>query len=190
MSALKSQKIEEHKDKKPKNFIVTGRPGSGKSTIVMTVAEEMRRRGFVIRGIATPEVRVKGIRVGFLVRAIDTGEEAIFASIRYNTPQKIGKYGVDIRIFEKVAIPALERAFDGDIIIVDEIGKMELLSNTFVKLIYRALDCQKIVVATMGKGIAHPLESLVRRRKDTKVFFAEPGLAEEIIKNITSYLTS
>ena len=173
-----------------KNFVVTGRPGSGKTTIVMRVAEEMRNRGFIIRGILTPEIRVKGSRTGFAVRAIDTGEERIFASIRFRGYPRVGKYGVRVDIFESVALPALDRALEGDIILIDEIGKMELLSETFVKAVYRALDSPKIVLATMGKGLGHPIETTIKRRRDTRVFFVNKGLESRIINMIVKYLIS
>ncbi len=39
-------------------LLVTGGPGSGKSTVFMKIVEKLRNKGLRIGGIVTPEIRV------------------------------------------------------------------------------------------------------------------------------------
>jgi len=109
-------------------LLLTGRPGIGKSTVIQKVlaACPVTPGGFV-----TSEIRRGGARVGFLLKTTD-GKEEILVHIHLSSPYRVGKYGVDVPGFESIALPALQRDWDsGALIVVDEIGTMELCSSTF-----------------------------------------------------------
>ncbi|MEX0568708.1 MAG: NTPase [Candidatus Njordarchaeota archaeon] len=152
-----------------KNIFLTGKPGSGKSTLLIQIAEELRTRGLKIKGIICPEIRIKGKRWGFKVIVYPTGEEEILASIKIKTGPKISKYGVNISGFEKIGVKALSEALEDpniDIIIIDEIGKMELLSEKFIKTTRKILNSPKITIGVLGMT-PHPLVKEIRTRQDT-----------------------
>mmetsp|Transcript_7145 Transcript_7145/g.11784 ORF Transcript_7145/g.11784 Transcript_7145/m.11784 type:complete len:258 (+) Transcript_7145:124-897(+) len=79
-----------------------------------------------------------GRRIGFDVVTIPEGFRAPLA--RKGGPRgwpKVGAYSVDLKSFEKLALPTLnpdsEHLRDVDVIICDEIGRMELKSAKFAK---------------------------------------------------------
>src|SRR2546425_9332008 len=59
-------------------FLITGNPGSGKSTLMARLVEDIGDRQ--IAGLSTPEVRRGKVRVGFKMIDLATGEEEILAS--------------------------------------------------------------------------------------------------------------
>jgi nucleoside-triphosphatase len=81
-------------------------------------------------------------------------------------PPRIGKYGVDVATLDRVGVRALERAIErGQIVVVDEIGKMELFSEAFKAAVLAALDGPAPVVGTiMSKP--YPWADQLKKRRD------------------------
>lgn len=159
-------------------FIITGKPGSGKSTCVAILIEGLKRKGIMFGGIRTPEVREGGIRTGFVVEDLFTGDKDIFASIKFSGGPSISKYVVDLRRFESIAIPALTRAVrECEVIIVDEIGKMELLSSKFVEMIREVWKSNSIAVGTAPLAKIGEVEEL---KRSSEVIHMEKGGAERV----------
>jgi nucleoside-triphosphatase len=129
-----------------KKILLTGRPGVGKTTVVMKVAEEFRGRA---GGFYTEEIKEGNIRRGFRVRTLD-GKSGTLAHVSYPGPSRVGRYGVDVEAFDGIAIPSLLRALGGDdLILIDEIGKMELFSRQFRSLVERILGSEKSVLGVI-----------------------------------------
>jgi nucleoside-triphosphatase len=62
----------------------------------------------------------------------------------------VGKYGVYVENVDTVAAPAVEHAVaDADYVVIDEIGKMELLSTVFRTAVLHAVQSPKTVVGTI-----------------------------------------
>jgi len=106
-------------------------------------------------GFCTHEMREGGRRVGFSLRTVD-GEEGILAHIDYQGRHRVGRYGVDLPLFEALALPALERALRAkELVVIDEIGRMELFSRRFQEMVLRVLDQdehQLLGVIHQGRG--------------------------------------
>lgn len=130
-------------------LLLTGAPGIGKTTIIMKVLEGLQvKRG----GFYTKELRQGRRRMGFVVRDL-SGREAVLAHVELTKGPRVGKYRVDVRSFEEVAIPALEEALrEKDLVVIDEIGKMELFSERFRQLVQEALRGPKDVLGVIHKG--------------------------------------
>ena len=111
-------------------ILLEGRPGSGKTTVARRLAERLRAARVPTTGFTTEEIREGKRRVGFRVEAIG-GPRATLAHVTFPGPPQVGKYGVDLEAFERVALPALEPPDAGGIVVVDELGKMELASARF-----------------------------------------------------------
>jgi len=134
-------------------IFLTGKAGSGKSTVLLKTIELLKRRGLKIGGIATPEIREKGKRVGFYVKDVFSQVMEVFASVDFKIGPKLGKYGIDVSAFEKVALPAIDFAIENcDVVVVDEIGKMEFLSESFRKKIFNLVLLDKPLIAVLHRN--------------------------------------
>ena len=129
------------------NILLTGEPGIGKTTLIVQIHDAIKDLHVV--GFYTREIRQGGIRKGF--ELIDFSErKRLLSHVNFKSPFRVGKYGVDIEGFDSF-LAGIE-FFDPstDLIVVDEIGKMELLSTKFNTLIGQILDSDTPVIATVA----------------------------------------
>ncbi len=131
-----------------KNILITGLPGSGKTTLIQKLAEDLRECGPA--GFYTEEIRSLGIRKGFKLTSLDRKTTGRLAHVDLEGPHRVGKYGVDLEGFERflVSLTLLDRS--SHIVIIDEIGKMECLSAKFRDLVASLLDSPAPVIATIA----------------------------------------
>lgn len=130
------------------NILLTGPPGIGKTTAMMRIAERLEGRR--VAGFTTEEIRVGGRREGFGIATFD-GRGGILAHVEHRSRHRVGKYGVDVQGFEELVCPILESAADeADVVLVDEIGKMECFSRRFCEAIERLADGPVPLVATIA----------------------------------------
>ena len=145
------------------NIFLEGRPGIGKTTLLRTIADRIAFLG--IGGFYTEEIREQGRRVGFRIETF-TGQSGIFAHVAYSTGPRVGKYRVDMATFEKIGVNGLKQALtESQIILIDEIGKMELFSKEFQEIVLRCLDSVKPLIATVMSR-SHPFVDRVKARPD------------------------
>jgi len=153
--------------REPRGYFLTGPPGVGKSTIVNRIVEEAERLGCRPGGIRAPEVRERGRRVGFLIVDVATGRQGWLA--RRGAPgPRVGSYGVVVEDVLRVGVPALLWAIEhADLIVIDEIGPMELVVPELREAIRRALLSEKPVVGVVHRALRRrdpELYGLARRR--------------------------
>jgi len=140
--------------------LLTGPPGIGKTTVIQRF---LARTRVGAGGFYTQEIRRGGQRFGFSLNLL-SGEQHILASVAIGGRWRVGKYGVDVRTFETAAVPAMEKAIaDNRLVVVDEIGKMELFSESFHRAVQRALDSSAPVLGTILSR-PHPFADEIRRR--------------------------
>jgi nucleoside-triphosphatase len=128
-------------------LLLTGAPGSGKTTVIRRLAAALP--GWRLAGFCTEEIRAGGERVGFRITTFD-GQEEVMAHVRFVGPYRVGKYGVNVAAIDRLAESALALGFGAGAYLVDEVGKMECLSATFVARMRALLACGKPVVATVA----------------------------------------
>jgi nucleoside-triphosphatase len=147
-------------------LLVTGAPGVGKTTLVRAVAAACGKRA---GGFVTEEIREEGRRVGFRVCSLE-GAKAVLAHVRATRGPRVGRYQVDVPAFEAVGVSALEAATRGaDLIVVDEIGKMESLSQRFVEALEMALRSPKPILGTVLQA-PHPWIDALKRRPEVELY--------------------
>lgn len=127
-------------------LLLTGPPGVGKTTVVRRVAAELDAAR--IRGFTTAEIRVGGQRIGFRLETFD-GRSIVLAHVDIDSPHRVGRYGVDIAAFEQLVDSVLGREGVA-VYLIDEIGKMECLSQRFVSVATAILDSGAPVIATIA----------------------------------------
>ena len=131
-----------------KTLLLTGHPGIGKTTIIRKV---IRTLGDRAGGFYTEEIAGAGGRKGFRLVTLD-GEETILAhkDVRGRKTSRVGRYGVDVHALDRVGVAAIQRAMvENKIVIVDEIGRMELLSHAFRDAVMLAIMSPSPVLGTI-----------------------------------------
>lgn len=145
-------------------LLLTGHPGLGKTTAIRRV---VARLGEQAGGFYTEEVRAQGRRTGFRLVALD-GPEGTLASVNRSGPYRVGKYAVHREDLERVGVAALQRALAQPqvrVVVIDEIGKMELISPGFRRTVLDALAGSKAVLGTVMAG-SQPWVDALKARPD------------------------
>jgi nucleoside-triphosphatase len=148
-----------------RNVLLTGPPGVGKTTVMRRIAGLLRERDIDTAGFYTDEIRQAGIRRGFRATTL-SGRSCVLAHVQRSGPRRVGRYGVDVAAFEECVLAELDRP--ADVLLIDEIGKMECFSTGFVHGVRRLLDAAAPVIATVairGGGLI----SEVKQRDDVQV---------------------
>ena len=127
-------------------YLLTGRPGTGKTSLIRQVVGGIQSKA---GGFYTGEIRSRGIRQGFRLVTLD-GQSAILAHIGIHSPYRVSKYGVDIDSLDRVGVSALHQAAkECALIVIDEIGKMELFSDNFRKTVLEIIGSGRRVLGTI-----------------------------------------
>ena len=129
-----------------RTILLTGRPGVGKTTVIKRVVKQL---GGHAGGFYTAEMRERGRRQGFKIVTLD-GQEGILSHVDIKGRPRVSRYGVNLRDLEEVGVAALRRAImEADLVVVDEIGKMELFSQGFRRAVAEAIEGDKPVLGTV-----------------------------------------
>jgi len=154
------------------NFLLTGRPGVGKTTVIIRLAALLGGKAV---GFYTAELRAGERRVGFEVATLG-GKRAVLAHVDFASGVRVGKYGVRPESLA-AALGEISAALADRVdkyILIDEIGKMELLSDAFRHLVWQTLESPFPVVATILAG-PNPFADAVRRRRDVRLIKVTPA---------------
>ncbi|HZU12916.1 MAG TPA: nucleoside-triphosphatase [Chloroflexota bacterium] len=158
-------------------YFITGGPGSGKTTLIRQVVSTMRMRA---GGFYTEDLQTSGTREGFRIVTLD-GQPALLARAHHPGSVQVSKYGVDLPELERVGVRALREAMErGHVMVVDEIGRMQLFSCAFRQVIQQALDGGHPVLGTLIQG-RHPHADKIRRHPRAEVLTLTPDNRQEIL---------
>lgn len=163
---------------------VTGSPGVGKSTLVERTLELYRGTA---GGVLAREVRAAGRRVGFELLDLSSGKRGILAWETGEGP-RLGRYRVNLKDLEEIGARAVENALGCDLIVVDEVGPMELLSEKFVDAVLKAIRSHKPMLVVLKEGSQHPLAREIRKTFKVITVTREKrdALPEEIARELSS----
>lgn len=155
----------------PPNLLVTGPPRSGKTTVIRTVVDRLEPEGYRVGGLSSPERRDGGERVGFDLEDVMTGESRVLAHVDRDEGPSVGKYRVATENVDSIAESALQRAFDeADVIVIDEIAPMEIVSEPFRQQVRDALDGEWPVLAAVHYRSTSGFIGAVKERADVELF--------------------
>jgi len=151
------------------NILITGPPGVGKTTLIKKVLEESRINPV---GFYTEEIREEGKRVGFRIESLTPGlpkMEGILARVGLTGEYHRGPYTINIRDMEEVGARALEDALPrSGLIVIDEIGSMELVSPRFQAAVIACLESPRPVLGVI-KAEPGPFIDLIKSRCDVEI---------------------
>ena len=165
-------------------LLLTGRPGTGKTSLIREVVAKAKVK---CGGFHTEEIRVCGVRQGFKIITLD-GQETILAHINISSPYRVSKYKVDIDSLNKVGVSALHQAAKGsDLIVIDEIGKMELLSPQFKQAILQAIESGKKVLGTIMLA-PHPFADEIKRHPEVKTILVTMANRSKLLGEVLNWL--
>ncbi|XP_065152282.1 cancer-related nucleoside-triphosphatase [Paramisgurnus dabryanus] len=184
-----------------KHVFLTGAPGVGKTTLVKKVCESVLSTGVSVNGFYTEEVRERGRRVGFDVVTL-TGDRGRLSRVSSESAAgrreyRVGQYAVDLQSFESLVLPLFKERQEGSrrLFVIDEIGKMELFSQKFIRAVRETLDasrCSVLGTIPVPKGKPLALVEEVRSRQDVKIFMVtkenRDGLFDEIVSALQECL--
>ena len=143
---------------KRKNLLFTGAPGCGKSTLIERIIKGLDRPAC---GFFTREIRERKRRVGFSITTLD-GRSGILAREGLGGPHRVSRYGVCIEDIEQIAVPSMATEREGEIVVVDEIGKMECMSELFRNTLIAILDSDHL--PPLHETVERPLFRWIRQR--------------------------
>jgi nucleoside-triphosphatase len=161
---------------------VTGRPGCGKTTLIRKVVEALQGR-MSIGGIYTEEIREGRARKGFAIVDLSSGRRGILAHTDLGSGPRVGKYRVNLRDIEEIAVPAIMEALrTKELLVIDELAPMELASPKFIEAVEAALASEKHLLFAVQQRSAHPLALRVRR--EFALFEVTPSNREGLFQRL------
>jgi nucleoside-triphosphatase len=160
--------------------LITGKPGVGKTTLIRKIVEQIQPVSMA--GFYTLEIKSRGYRSGFELRGLK-GERRILAHVGLESRHRVGKYGVDTPGFEVF----LEKLglFNPNVqlIVIDEIGKMELFSKRFRTLVLEALGTNKSLLATIALKGERFIQK-IRQRPDVNLLTVTHDNRDHLLSEI------
>jgi nucleoside-triphosphatase len=166
-------------------LLLTGKPGTGKTALIKEALAGIKIKA---GGFYTEEILSAGIRQGFRIVTLD-GQKAILAHVNISSPHQVSKYRVDTDSLDKVGVSVLRRALKkSDLTVVDEIGKMELLSPQFREAVTQAISSGKRVLGTIMLN-SHPFADEIKRHPEVETLLVTRNNRTEIMQKVLNWLT-
>ena len=141
------------------NILVTGPPRSGKSTLIEKVVQSISRPA---TGFFTQEIREKGRRVGFSITTLQ-GKTGVLAHQNIRSTFRVGKYGVNLEDLDQIAVPSMLPTSLDQVVVVDEIGKMECFSRLFKETLLKVLSSDNLVIGSVAIKGDRFIQSIKKR---------------------------
>jgi nucleoside-triphosphatase len=167
-------------------YLLTGQPGTGKTSLIKQAIAGVKGRA---GGFYTEEIRSQGVRQGFRLVTL-AGQTAIIAHINFKSPYRVSKYGVDIDNLDKIGVSTLTQAIrECDLVVVDEIGKMELFSPRFRETVQGIISSGKKLLGTIMLS-PNPHADAIKRQPQVNLITVTRANHEPVLEELKDWLNA
>jgi len=161
----------------------------GKTTLIRSLAKRLAPHQPA--GFFTEEIRnAHGVREGFRLVSL-CGRQLVLAHVHHPGPSRVGRYGVDVTGFERLLETLDLRHTQSQLVIIDEIGKMECCSLYFIDEVTNLLNSPKTLIATIamrGEGFITQVKNRSDCRLVTVTRENRDSLVTELLRNVMNHL--
>jgi nucleoside-triphosphatase len=165
--------------------LITGLPGTGKTSLIKQALASFQ--GIKPGGFLTEEIRFQGIRKGFRIVTID-GKTALLANTNIHSQYRVSKYGVDINSLDGLGVSALKWAAKNcELVVIDEIGKMELISEQFKAVVLEIVESSKSVLGTITLK-SDPWADMIKQKSQVNLLILNRHNQGEVLKKVLEWL--
>jgi len=192
---LTQSKGQKPRSREPKTrlILITGEPGAGKTTLMEKLHHHYKLQAVKVGGFITREVMENGKRVGFRITDLQSGGEAWLAKAQPGSGPMYGRYCIILEDLEEIALGALRTAVElnMDIVLIDEIGPMEMSSRRFSAAISSLLQNRPgQIVATFKQGSHYPIIDKCLEDPSTTLLNITRENREAILAHLTELANS
>jgi nucleoside-triphosphatase len=166
------------------NILITGPPRCGKSTLMEKIVERIDLPAI---GFFTREIRAQGRRTGFSITTLD-GRKGILAHKDIKGRFRVGKYGVNLEDIDSIAVPSMMPAKEDEVVVIDEIGKMECFSIKFKEALTRVLEVPNWVIGSIAQKGGAFIQG-IKEREDVTVIDVTPQNRDILVHELLNFIT-
>ncbi|KAF7286328.1 nucleoside-triphosphatase THEP1 isoform X1 [Rhynchophorus ferrugineus] len=179
-----------------RHILITGVPGIGKTTLIQNIIKKLKDIDVELDGFYTQEYRnERNQRLGFEIVVIQNNKRGILAdksnAASTNDVRKLGQYTVYVKNFEELVFPIIS-TFNKKLLVIDEIGKMELFSKKFEHIIGVAFTSNKFLIVATVPAKGPPFVEKLKRNTSNQLFTVyennREGLANDILSTVKAEL--
>lgn len=154
---------------------ITGLPGSGRTDLLLSIVGMLEAENIKVGGVITLPIEEEGKVTGFKMQDYMTKDEAVIAGVRIQSRARQDEFGIDLDTLGVFSVNAIKRGvFNADLVIIDEIGKIQLRSEYFNKAVLNALKSNKPLIMTIYRKSRSSLLQDIRRRDDIRMLEVTP----------------
>ena len=151
-------------------IFLTGRPGVGKTSVLLRVVKALNVRRLKVGSMVSIEAREGAKRIGFKIVDLETEREGWIAHVNQKTGPHVGKYRINLRDLKDIGVDSILRAIgNADVVVIDEIGPMELHSSDFKDAVTRAMQSKKTIIGIIHYRARDPLINTIKTANNTDV---------------------
>lgn len=152
-------------------LLLTGNPGVGKSTVLLRVVEALKAKGYQLGGMISREMRSNGVRIGFEIEDLSSGGRGVLAHVGGLKGPLVGRYRVNLEDLDSVGAASIVKAVESsEVIVIDEVGPMELFSEVFQDVVRRAVESVKLVIGVVHWRARSNLIDELKKRPDALLY--------------------
>ncbi|MFX1414131.1 MAG: nucleoside-triphosphatase [Promethearchaeota archaeon] len=170
--------------------LIIGPPRCGKSTLITKLISYYKSMDYGLGGFLTPEITEAGKRIGFDIYDIQSDKKLLLARKgNYHTKYKLGNYSIFIEEFNNYLNELKSRSLETlDLLIIDEIGKMELCSQPFIFFLKEVFHSDRKILATIGENLKHPIKRELLDLPNLTILQLNLNNQQKIYKKIIEFL--